>query len=81
MALGDHSGQLGDEAGVRGDVHARGVWDIEHILDQDQLLLTDTLASTRDGQHLVQELGVLNESLLALAIISNQVGDCPQCYL
>ena len=81
MALDDHSSQLGDETWVGGYVRARGVWDVEHILDQDELLLANTLASTRDGQHLVQELGMPNESLLALAIICNQVGDCPQCYL
>jgi hypothetical protein len=81
LALGDQSGQLGDEAGVSGDVHARGVWDVEHILDQDELLLANTLASALDRQDLVKELGVLHESLLALVIISNQVGHCPQRYL
>ena len=48
MALGDHSGELGDEAGVGGDVHARRVWDVEHILDQDELFLAKTLASALD---------------------------------
>ena len=48
MALGDHSGELGDEVGVGGDVHARGVWDVEHILDQDELLLANTLARALD---------------------------------
>ncbi len=48
MALGDHSGQLRDEAGVGGDVHTGGVWDVEHILDQDELLLAYTLASAID---------------------------------
>jgi hypothetical protein len=62
-------------------VHARGVWDVEHILDQDELFLANTLASALDRQHLVKELGVFHESLLALAIISNQVGHCPQSYL
>ena len=81
MALGYHSGELGDEVGVGGDVHARVVRDVENILDQDELLLANTLASALDRQHLVKELGMLHESLLALAIISNQVGDCPQCYL
>ena len=53
MALNDNSGQLGDEVGVGGDVHARRVRDVENILDQDDLLLANTLTGTLDGQHLV----------------------------
>jgi hypothetical protein len=48
VALGDHSGELGNETRVGGNVHAREVRDIEHILDHDELFLANTLARALD---------------------------------